>query len=57
MSSSEWDQRYDRADYLFGETPNAFLKSQVARFSRGQTALVIADGEGRNGVCLAAHFS
>lgn len=48
-----WDSRYDREDYLFGETPNAFLAAQVERLKTGMTALAIADGEGRNGVWLA----
>lgn len=50
-----WNIRYDREDYLFGETPNAFLASQAARLLPGMTALAIADGEGRNGVWLAEH--
>jgi cyclopropane fatty-acyl-phospholipid synthase-like methyltransferase len=56
MSSSEkpgWDQRYAGEDYLFGEQPNRFLASQVAKLKRGQSALALADGEGRNGVWLA----
>ncbi|MDP3403704.1 MAG: class I SAM-dependent methyltransferase [Brevundimonas sp.] len=48
-----WNSRYDRPDYLFGEAPNAFLASQSGRLTPGLTALVIADGEGRNGVWLA----
>jgi SAM-dependent methyltransferase len=48
-----WDQRYDRDDYLFGTEPNAFLQAQASRLRAGQSALVVADGEGRNGVWLA----
>lgn len=48
-----WNGRYDRPDYLFGEAPNAFLVSQCGRLTPDMTALVIADGEGRNGVWLA----
>ena len=48
-----WNSRYDRQDYLFGETPNAFLAAQIARLQPGMTALAVADGEGRNGVWLA----
>jgi len=51
--SSFWDQRYDRADYLYGTEPNAFLRSQAWRLPPGGRALAIADGEGRNGVFLA----
>jgi len=48
-----WKQRYLAPGYLFGTEPNAFLKSQAHLLRKGQTALAIADGEGRNGVFLA----
>jgi cyclopropane fatty-acyl-phospholipid synthase-like methyltransferase len=48
-----WDQRYARADYLFGVAPNAFLARQAPRLKAGGRTLAIADGEGRNGVWLA----
>jgi cyclopropane fatty-acyl-phospholipid synthase-like methyltransferase len=48
-----WNNRYSGAEYLFGQAPNAFLASQAARLRQGQTALAVADGEGRNGVWLA----
>lgn len=48
-----WNSRYDRPDYLFGETPSLFLVAQGDRLKPGMTALAIADGEGRNGVWLA----
>lgn len=47
-----WNQRFATEQYIFGETPNAYLRSQVAHLKQG-TALAIADGEGRNGVWLA----
>jgi cyclopropane fatty-acyl-phospholipid synthase-like methyltransferase len=47
------NNRYSGAEYLFGQAPNAFLASQAARLRQGQTALAVADGEGRNGVWLA----
>ncbi len=54
MSELErWEARYRPPDYLFGKEPNAFLKNQVHRLHGGQTALSVADGEGRNGVWLA----
>lgn len=56
MSQAEldrWQERYGAPGYLFGTAPNAFLKSQAHRLHKGQTALAIADGEGRNGVFLA----
>jgi cyclopropane fatty-acyl-phospholipid synthase-like methyltransferase len=48
-----WDERYAQPGFLFGEAPNAFLKSQSPLLQPGMTALAIADGEGRNGVWLA----
>ncbi len=49
-----WDERYDRPDYVFGTEPNAFLASQTELLSPGQSALAVADGEGRNSVWLAS---
>jgi SAM-dependent methyltransferase len=54
MSEIErWETRFAGEDYVFGTEPNAFLKKQASRFVRGQNALSLADGEGRNGVWLA----
>jgi SAM-dependent methyltransferase len=50
---SRWQQRFAAPGYLFGTAPNAFLKSQAHLLRKGQSALAIADGEGRNGVFLA----
>lgn len=49
----DWDQRFDRPDYVFGTEPNAFLKAQAPRLKSSWRALAVADGEGRNGVWLA----
>ncbi len=48
-----WQQRFAQPGYLFGTAPNAFLKSKAALLRKGQRALAIADGEGRNGVFMA----
>lgn len=48
-----WQERYRRPGYLFGTAPNAFLKRHAHLLKEGETALAIADGEGRNGVFLA----
>jgi len=50
---ARWNTRFQREDYLFGMAPNRFLASQTGHLQPGQHALVIADGEGRNGVFLA----
>ncbi len=49
-----WNGRFSTSEYLFGTAPNAFLAAQAARLKPGMQALSIADGEGRNGVWLAA---
>jgi len=48
-----WETRFRAPEYIFGKAPNAFLKAQAHRLRAGQTALSVADGEGRNGVWLA----
>ena len=48
-----WQTRYGVPDYVFGTAPNAFLVAQAPRLRRYETALAVADGEGRNGVWLA----
>jgi SAM-dependent methyltransferase len=56
MSKAEldrWNERYSVPDYLFGTAPNAFLAANASRLKRGQRALCVADGEGRNSVWLA----
>ena len=48
-----WETRFRAPEYIFGKEPNAFLKAQAHRLRAGQSALSVADGEGRNGVWLA----
>jgi SAM-dependent methyltransferase len=50
---ARWDARFATEAYVFGTEPNAFLAGEVGRLKPGWTALVLADGEGRNGVWLA----
>ncbi len=49
-----WDERYQAEHYAYGLEPNAFLVAQSHRLTKGMRALVPGDGEGRNGVWLAA---
>jgi cyclopropane fatty-acyl-phospholipid synthase-like methyltransferase len=54
MSELErWETRFRAPGYVFGEEPNAFLKSKAHLLRKDQNALSVADGEGRNGVWLA----
>lgn len=48
-----WNERYAGAEYLFGTDPAAFLQREAGRLRPGQSALCLADGEGRNSVFLA----
>jgi SAM-dependent methyltransferase len=54
MSRDFWDERYATDAYIFGTAPNVFLSSQAGLIHAGMRGLAIADGEGRNGVWLAA---
>ncbi len=50
-----WSKRYRDAGehYLFGTQANRFLVARAELFQAGQTAFLVADGEGRNSVWLA----
>lgn len=48
-----WNQRYSGEDYVFGTEPAQFLQDQRGLLQKGQSALVIADGEGRNSTFMA----
>ena len=48
----QWDQIYNKREYVFGKEAAAFLREQVDRLPIGR-ALDIATGEGRNAVFLA----
>jgi SAM-dependent methyltransferase len=49
-----WETRYAVPEYAFGKEPNYFLASCKSLLPRSGRALAVADGEGRNGVWLAA---
>lgn len=50
-----WDQRYGEDGFAYGTEPNDFLKEQFARLNlpSGAECLMLADGQGRNGVWVA----
>lgn len=53
--TSMWEDRYRGSDeYLFGTAPARFLVENPWALIPGATALAVSDGEGRNGVHLAA---
>lgn len=51
---SFWDDRYAEGEYAYGTEPNDFLKETLAelKLPKGR-CLLLADGEGRNGVFMA----
>ncbi|MBO6949657.1 MAG: class I SAM-dependent methyltransferase [Rhodospirillales bacterium] len=53
---ADWNKRYQETDQrLFGENPNEYVREVMARSDTGiKSALMIADGDGRNGAWLAA---
>jgi len=48
-----WNERYASSEYLFGESPNEFVRAAASHLADGQSVLCVADGEGRNSVWLA----
>ena len=48
-----WNERYNRAEYVFGTEPNDFLKENFQKIPLGGKVLCLAEGEGRNAVFLA----
>jgi SAM-dependent methyltransferase len=49
-----WNERFDKAEFIFGKEPNEYLVEKTKQFlSSGAKVLCVADGEGRNGIWLA----
>ena len=48
-----WEDRFSTPEYVFGEDPARFLTEHQNLLHAGDTALCVADGEGRNSVFLA----
>ncbi len=48
-----WEERFATPDYVFGKSPARFLIEHESWFKPGQTALCVAEGEGRNSVFMA----
>jgi Methyltransferase domain len=51
-----WDDRYSQEGFSYGTEPNDYLKSVAAstlNMPTGARVLMLADGEGRNGVFMA----
>ena len=52
MDATDWDRRYEGADYVWAIEPNRFVAEQVLPLAPGR-ALDLGAGEGRNTVWLA----
>lgn len=48
-----WDEKYRNSQFVYGTSPNDFLRENVHHFVPGGKILCIAEGEGRNAVWLA----
>ena len=47
-----WDEIYSADEYVYGKTPNDFLKDNLLMLKKGKV-LCLAEGEGRNAAFLA----
>lgn len=48
-----WNERFDTEEYIYGVTPNEYLKTQLAKEENKGRLLMPAEGEGRNAVYAA----
>lgn len=53
MNKSIWDAEFSNDEYIYGKKPNDFLKEHYLSIPKGKV-LMLAEGEGRNAVFLAA---
>ena len=47
---NQWNTRFQSENYVYGKTPNVFLKEIQKKLQLTGDALAIAEGEGRNAV-------
>src|ERR1035438_9822971 len=52
MDAEFWNNRFTAPQYIYGETPNAFVSEMTLQIPAGPV-LCLAEGEGRNAVHLA----
>lgn len=48
-----WNERFDTDEYIYGVTPNEYLKTQLDQLPNKGRLLLPAEGEGRNAVYAA----
>ena len=49
-----WDDRYRGEEFVYGKTPNTFLRERCGAIVAGGKVLCVGAGEGRNAVFLAS---
>jgi SAM-dependent methyltransferase len=54
MIPSFWDEKYQDSEYVYGTSPNAFLKDYLSNVGNHLKILFPCDGEGRNAVYAAS---
>ena len=52
-AAATWNKRFEGDEFIFGQEPNAYLRSHAALLAPAGRVLCVADGEGRNSVWLA----
>lgn len=52
MNTKMWNERFQQAEYIYGEAPNDFLANELAKLPPGKL-LLPCEGEGRNAVYAA----
>lgn len=50
-----WDEKFSRDGYLYGKTPNVYLKEIIDGLGEPKSILFLGEGEGRN-ACYAARL-
>ncbi|RST70310.1 class I SAM-dependent methyltransferase [Siminovitchia acidinfaciens] len=50
---NKWHERFDTEEYIYGEEPNDFIRSEAGRLKNCTSVVCFAEGEGRNAVFLA----
>lgn len=50
--TSQWNERYNKDEFAYGEIPNEYFKEQLEKLPAG-SILMPAEGEGRNGIFAA----
>ncbi|MEH7885024.1 class I SAM-dependent methyltransferase [Bacillus sp. JJ1609] len=51
---NQWNERFGAEQYVYGEEPNEFIRSQAHQLQNHKKIAAFAEGEGRNAVYLAS---